>query len=138
MHASEHVGEIVEWIDPARLARGDQRVQAGEALAGGDVALPSAILRSERSEALLSSGTRAIVEEDAELLRLPERVADGDAERALRRVARALIVEPGSVRPEVSQLQVCACGKSLLLRVVLDAVQVGDQVERFLRNPARF
>ena len=43
----------------------------------------------------------------------------------------ALAYRPGALFPK---RQVCGFGKSLLLRVVLDAIELGDQIERLLRD----
>jgi len=65
LYARDDVGEIGEGVDAARFAGRDERVQPGDADPGLDVAdeekvlWPSATRRSERSDALLSSGTRA-------------------------------------------------------------------------------
>jgi hypothetical protein len=51
LHAGEDIDEVIERVDPARLAGGDERVQAREALAGSDVADEEVVLPSMRTSA---------------------------------------------------------------------------------------
>jgi hypothetical protein len=51
LHAGEDVDEVVERVYSARLARGDERIEPGEALAGGDVAVAFAAERSAAARA---------------------------------------------------------------------------------------
>jgi len=44
LHASKDIDEVVEGIDRTRLARGNEGVEAGEALAGRDVADKEVVL----------------------------------------------------------------------------------------------
>jgi hypothetical protein len=51
LHARNDVDEIGKRVDPARLARRDERVQAGDAHAGVDVTDEEVVLATERDPA---------------------------------------------------------------------------------------
>ena len=140
LHAREDVGEVVERIDPARLARRDERVEPSEALArlrrrrrrGSSSGRARSCGASARS-ALLSSGTRASSRKTPSSSHWPSvyRIATpsglfgGCRSRcASSQRLQALANRPGALFPK---LQVCGFGKSLLLRVVLDAIELGDR-----------
>ena len=65
LYARDDVGEIGKWVDPARLARRDERVQPGDAPAGIDVADEEVVLATERDASeralrgVVVEGTRA-------------------------------------------------------------------------------
>jgi len=146
LDAAEDVGEEVEGVDPARLAGRDERVEPCEAPARLDVADEEVVLPAERDPSgrplrgVVVERHALVVEEDAELGPLRERVPDRDAQRTLRWMPRLLHVEPSldgvadRPGPDFPKLQVCVSGKSALLRLVLNAVQVGDEVEDLLRD----
>lgn len=51
LNAGEYVGEVVERIDAARLARGDERVETGQTLARRDVTDEEIVLPPMRTPA---------------------------------------------------------------------------------------
>src|ERR1700753_1032921 len=94
--ARQHVDEIREGIDAARLTGRDERVQAGEVLAGFQVANKQEVLPSERDESqrafrgVVVQRDASIGEETTEFDPMSDRVADRDPDRALRRMTRLL------------------------------------------------
>jgi hypothetical protein len=74
LDAGEDVGEILEGIDPARLARRHQRLQARKALSAIDVVDEEVVLATEGHaaertfRAVVVQGDALVVGEDAELL----------------------------------------------------------------------
>src|SRR5579863_3581652 len=100
LDAEQHVFEIVERVDAVGFAGRDERVKTRDVLAGFIVADEKEVLATERDDAQRS--LRAVVVEwilrlfDKARQRVPliERVADGDADRALRRMHVEIVVEP--------------------------------------------
>jgi hypothetical protein len=105
LHASEDVGEILQGIDAARLARRDERVEAREALSALDIVDEEVVLSAKGDAA--ERALRAIVverhvlimKEDAELLPLVVRVANRCSDRTLARMSLALRIEPPAHAP---------------------------------------
>ena len=150
LHARDDVGEIREWVDPARLARRDERVQPGDAHARVDVPDEEIVLPTERDPTERALGRvvverhACVVEEAPEFAPLVQRVSDRRRDRTLWRVSWLLLAQPrvqlipnrSGTPPSKPEVRLRPADL-LLLRVMLDSIEAEDQIDRLLRDRRR-
>ncbi len=100
LHAQQDVGELIDRVHLVGFARRDERVEAGQVLAGPVVPDEEEVLAPERRDAeralrgVIVDGQMRVGEEERQRVPLADHVADGLADRAPRWMPWLLGVEP--------------------------------------------
>ncbi len=89
--AEQHISQVFDRVDVVGFAGGDQRIETGDVFSGVFVPDEEEVFATEGDDTEICFGAIVVgwharaIEKDRELGPLPECVADGDAELALRR-----------------------------------------------------
>ncbi len=145
LHADEQIGKVVDRVDTVRLAGRDERVEAGQVLAGLVGSDEEEVLAAEGGDAerplrgVVVDGQVRVGEEQRQRVPLAERVADGLAHWAFRRVADLLGVEPRlelvhhGPAQGLPHLEMLGSAEEVgVERGALDLVDLEDEVHRLL------